>query len=106
MNRGPLIVVLVAAAASAACGPPPIDSEATRAVFLETCAPGSRAVEVAVCECAYDRLAKELDDGELARLDRRLREDPDDRPSLLLDVTLECAGDLLEPSLPPTTQPR
>jgi hypothetical protein len=82
--------------ALASCAGPSPDPAATRAIFLETCAPGGVSLEVRVCECAYERIVDDLDPGELADLDRRLRDDPDRLPRVVSRAALECAAEPLE----------
>lgn len=81
--------------AVASCAGPSSDPAATRAIFLETCAPGGVSLEVRVCECAYERILDDLDPDELTDLDRRLRDDPDRLPPVVSRAALECAAEPL-----------
>lgn len=75
---------------------------ATRSMVLETCAPGGDAVETEVCECAYDELADRYDADELERIDRQVRDDPDNVPAEVQAIVLDCG---FEQVAPPTTKP-
>ena len=77
--------------------------EAVRAMVLETCAPGGETadpIERDVCLCAYETLRDRLDPGELERLDRRVRDDPENVPAELQEAVLDCAFDVVAPAEP------
>jgi hypothetical protein len=99
-----LIALVALAAGAAACGDPSrTDRDVTEAIFLETCAPGGSPLEVEVCQCAFDRIVDDLDDDELERLDRNLRDEPDVVPPEVTEAALECAAEPLTPSTPRST---
>lgn len=95
-------MLLTLALAAACSGPDDGDAGATRTMVLETCAPGGDAVETEVCECAYDELADRYDADELERLDRQVRDDPENVPPELQEIVLDCG---FEQVAPPTTKP-
>jgi hypothetical protein len=101
-----LIVVVLVAAAIAGCSDDPDEGDVDRALteeaFLETCAPGRTPLEERVCRCAFERVADDLTYDELERLDRNLRDDPDDVPPEVTEAALECAA---EPLTPATDRP-
>ena len=85
----------------AACGDEPSPNrEATRRMFLETCAPGGADVEVAVCECAFDRLTADRSEEEVEELDQSVR-GVDELPDDVVAAAVECAADPLTPPTPP-----
>lgn len=86
------VIAVAAAAILLGCGGPAPDAAATNEVFLETCAPGRVALEVRVCQCAYDRIVETLDPDELDALDRRLRDDAGRLPAAISTAVLECAA--------------
>jgi hypothetical protein len=93
--------VVAVLAAVAACGDEPsADREATRRMFLETCAPGGADVEVAVCQCAFDRLTADLSEEEVEELDQSVR-GVDELPDDVVAAAVECAADPLTPPTPP-----
>jgi hypothetical protein len=92
---------LLAALLGAACGDEGSpDRDATRRMFLETCAPGGADVEVAVCECAFDRLTADRSDEEVEELDQSVR-GVDELPDDVVEAAVECAADPLTPPTPP-----
>ena len=70
-------------------------------MFLETCAPGGADAEVAVCQCAFDRLTADLSDEEVEELDRSVRGAVDELPDDVVAAAVECAADPLTPPTPP-----
>ena len=94
------VAVLAAAAALGACADDRApDRDATARMFLETCAPGGEPEEVAVCRCAFERIAADLSDEELRALDRSVRgaPDADSIPAEITEAALECASEPLSP---------
>jgi len=77
---------------------------ATESMVLETCAPSGDPLEVEVCRCAYEAVTQNYDDAELERLDRRLRDEPDQLPADVQQAILDCTFDLLEPPPQPAGQ--
>lgn len=103
MNRyravGAGLVLLVTAACGEERSP---DRDATERMFLETCAPGAADAEVAVCQCAFDRLTAGLSDEEVEELDRSVRGlTVDDLPDDVVAAAVECAAEPLTPPTPP-----
>jgi hypothetical protein len=99
-------VAAVAAAVTfaAACGDDePFGRAATEAMVLETCAPSGEPLEVEICRCAFNAVADTYDAEELERLDRRLRDEPDQVPVEVQEAILDCTFDVLEPPAQPTT---
>jgi len=102
VRRAVLLIAVLGAAAACA----EVDdggAGATEAMVLETCAPGADPAEVAVCRCAYERLADQLDADALAELDRDARDDPETVPPLLQEAVLACLFERVAP--PPTKAP-
>jgi hypothetical protein len=98
---GAAFVVLLAVTAGGGCGPDRSpDREATERMFLETCAPGGADVEVAVCQCAFDRLTADLSEEEIEELDQSVR-GVDELPDDVVAAAVECAADPLTPPTPP-----
>ena len=79
---------------------PSADREATERMFLETCAPGGADAEVAVCQCAFDRLTADLSDDEVEELDQSVR-GVDELPDDVVEAAVECAAEPLTPPTPP-----
>jgi hypothetical protein len=98
------VVAVVATAALGACGAEEDGGRAaTEAMMLETCAPTAEPLEVEVCRCAFDAISERYDDEELERLDRRLRDEPDQLPADVQEAILDCTFDVLAPPPLPTT---
>jgi hypothetical protein len=99
-RAAPLLVVV----ALAACGDEEdLGRAATEAMVLETCAPSGEPLEVEICRCAFDAVVDTYDDEELERLDRRLRDEPDQVPVEVQEAILDCTFEVLEPPAQPTT---
>lgn len=106
MARHPLALVaaVVATAVLAACGDEQDGGRAaTEAMMLETCAPTAEPLEVEVCRCAFEAVSEQYDDDALERLDRRLRDEPDQLPPDVQEAILDCTFDVLAPPALPTT---
>jgi hypothetical protein len=91
-------LVLLAAGGCGDEGSP--NRDATQRMFLETCAPGGADVEVAVCQCAFDRLTADLSEEEIEELDQSVR-GVDELPDDVVAAAVECAADPLTPPTPP-----
>ena len=76
---------------------------ATEAMVLETCAPSGEPLEVEICRCAFNAVAETHDADELERLDRRLRDEPDQVPVEVQAAILDCTYEVLEPPDQPGT---
>jgi hypothetical protein len=100
LTAGPAALAVALTAVGCAEDPVP-DRAATERMFLETCAPGGEPEQVAVCECAFERLTEDRSDEEVEDLDRSVRGDPDELPDEVVEAALACAA---EPLTPPTTE--
>jgi hypothetical protein len=102
-----LVAAVVATAVLAACGADPdggpLATEATEAMMLETCAPTAEPLEVEVCRCAFEAVTEQYDAEELERLDRRLRDEPDQVPPEVQEAILDCTFEVLAPPAAPAT---
>jgi hypothetical protein len=100
VRAAPLFVVVGLAACG---GEEDLGRAATEAMVLETCAPGGEPLEVEICRCAFDAVVDTYDADELERLDRRLRDEPDQVPVEVQEAILDCTFEVLEPPAQPTT---
>ena len=106
MRRRVLAAAAVATGlAVGACGDnDDFNRAATEAMVLETCAPSGEPLEVEVCRCAFATVTETYDDDALERLDRRLRDEPDQLPADVQEAVLDCAFEVLEPPPQPAGQ--